>query len=194
MFGKDVNWIGGIKSRSCDYSLNKGIIYKTPRAACPPRSRDNLFGIWSGDYGKCNALINTATRFESSFLAVIRSRCQAENYITPREEVGLSLKDDIPFHRYPFRRSSALRSAHGLSYAAYTLWPGKLKFYSGITLRKRGATFENCYALRWTIKRKTKYGKCISYGECGKTVTRMIRKRTRDRTKRDYPGRYSSEY
>lgn len=41
-----------------------GIIYKTPRAACPPRSRHNLFGIWSGDYSKCNALINTATRFE----------------------------------------------------------------------------------------------------------------------------------
>lgn len=41
-----------------------GIIYKTPRAACPPRSRDNLFGIWSGDYRKYNALINTATRFE----------------------------------------------------------------------------------------------------------------------------------
>ena len=35
----------------------------------------------------------------------------------------------------------------GLSYAPYTLWPGKLKFYSGITLRKCGATFENCYAI-----------------------------------------------
>lgn len=73
-----------------------------------------------------------------------------------REQSGISLAsenycnfntDDIPFHRYPFRRSFGLRSAREFSYAAYTLWPGKLKFYSGITLRKRGATFENCYAL-----------------------------------------------
>lgn len=44
----------------------------------------------------------------------------------------------------------------GLSYAAYTLWLRKLKFYSGITLRKCGATFENGYAIHWTIKRSTR--------------------------------------
>lgn len=58
------------------YSL--GIIYKMPLAACPSRSRDNLFEIWSVDHRKCNTLINIVTNYESWAQAGLPSKTLPE--------------------------------------------------------------------------------------------------------------------
>ncbi|KYM76993.1 hypothetical protein ALC53_12603 [Atta colombica] len=63
------------------------IIYKMPRATCPPRSEDNLFGIWSGDYRKCNALINTATRFERQLVVNYFVSCSIDKYFKPLTKI-----------------------------------------------------------------------------------------------------------
>jgi len=93
------------------------------------------------------------TIFRVRGIGKIMDRARAIRTYEPREispayeNYGNFNTDGVAFHR--FRRSFG---SWALLRAAYTLWPGKLKFRSGVTLREPGATFENRYDIRWAIE------------------------------------------